>query len=149
MLALSLSAKACLFLFRFSDRLRRLFLLMELPMSLFQRFAAACSRTFKLSKTNDPELDFYKNLSHADRGLSGEAGELTDAVKRHLDYGLPLDIDNIEEEVGDALFYLQTICTLTGLRLDAAMEANIAKLQKRFPEGFTQQAAVDRADKAN
>lgn len=49
--------------------------------------------------------------SHCIRGIVGECGELEDALKKHLNYGLPLDENNIKEELGDVLFYLCLLST--------------------------------------
>jgi NTP pyrophosphatase (non-canonical NTP hydrolase) len=58
-----------------------------------------------------------------------------------------LDRENILEEAGDALFYLQALLTELGWTLDDAMEANVRKLKRRYPNGYTDQAANERADK--
>lgn len=50
-------------------------------------------------------LEFYDDLHHAALGLLSEAGEICDALKAHQIYGKPLDITNIKEEVGDALWF--------------------------------------------
>ncbi len=42
---------------------------------------------------------------HAAVGVSGEAGELLDAIKKTWIYEEPLDLENIIEECGDSLFY--------------------------------------------
>lgn len=91
--------------------------------------------------------DHTGRLVHAAVGVSGEAGELLDAVKKHWIYGKPLDVANLIEEVGDALFYLQALATEAGFTLDDAMRQNVIKLSKRYPQGYTDQAAQDRADK--
>jgi NTP pyrophosphatase (non-canonical NTP hydrolase) len=46
---------------------------------------------------------------HMAIGISGEAGELLDAVKKATIYRKPLDIANIVEECGDLLFYISGI----------------------------------------
>ncbi len=43
---------------------------------------------------------------HMAIGISGEAGELLDAVKKATIYRKQLDIANIVEECGDLLFYI-------------------------------------------
>jgi hypothetical protein len=48
-------------------------------------------------------------LMHATFGISGEAGELLDAVKKHIIYGKPLDRENVVEELGDLEFYLEDL----------------------------------------
>ena len=40
-------------------------------------------------------------------GVSGEAGELLDAVKKAVIYRKPLDLENVIEELGDLEFYME------------------------------------------
>ncbi len=87
-------------------------------------------------------------LVHAAMGISGEAGELVDAVKKHWVYGKPLDTENVLEECGDVLFYLVAMLNECGFSLIDAMEHNEAKLAKRYPDGWSEQAAIERKDKA-
>jgi NTP pyrophosphatase (non-canonical NTP hydrolase) len=76
-------------------------------------------------------------LIHAALGLSGEAGEFSGAVERWLHYGQPLDLTNLKEEIGDCLWYLALACNACGFSLDEIMQANIAKLQKRYPDKYS------------
>ena len=87
-------------------------------------------------------------MVHASMGIAGEAGEVIDAVKKTWIYGKPLDRENILEECGDLLFYISALLTQTGYTLDDAMTANMEKLKKRYPKGYTDNAAIARADKA-
>lgn len=89
-----------------------------------------------------------KDVLHGAMGLASEGGELLDAVKKSLAYGANLDIENVKEEIGDALFYAQMICNSLGVSLDDIMQANIEKLAKRYPEGFNLDDAMARKDKA-
>ena len=91
--------------------------------------------------------DTNGRMVHAAMGVSGEAGELIDAIKKTWIYGKPLDRENVLEEAGDLLFYLQALLTECGYTLDDAMTANVAKLAKRYPRGYTDAAAIARADK--
>jgi len=95
-----------------------------------------------------PETSIGK-LVHMTMGVAGEAGELVDEVKKHWIYGKALDVENILEEVGDSLFFLQGILNEVApdVSLEEVMQRNVTKLEKRYPQGFTQQAALDRLDK--
>ena len=44
-------------------------------------------------------MDAVDDLMHAALGLSGEAGEFADCIKKHLAYGQPLDKANAAEEI--------------------------------------------------
>ncbi len=95
-----------------------------------------------------------EDLLHMTLGVAGEAGELVDAIKKHWAYGKPLDVGNVVEELGDLLFYIQgvlNIVTSQGVlapeTLEDLMVANMNKLSKRYPTGYSDQAAIARADK--
>jgi NTP pyrophosphatase (non-canonical NTP hydrolase) len=87
-------------------------------------------------------------LMHAAAGIAGEAGELLDAVKKNWVYGKPLDFDNIIEELGDLEWYMQAMRSLLDIDRDTILQANIAKLGKRYPQGYTDAEAIERKDKA-
>ena len=42
------------------------------------------------------------HLLHMAVGISGEAGELLDAIKKNAIYGRALDVNNVIEELGDS-----------------------------------------------
>lgn len=86
---------------------------------------------------------------HAAAGAAGEGGEILDIAKKHWVYGKPLDRAHMLEEIGDCLHYLNQLCILLGIRIEDAMAHNVAKLNKRYPSGYTDEAAIERADKAN
>lgn len=86
-------------------------------------------------------------LLHAAIGICGEAGELLDAIKKHAIYGKLLDRDNVIEELGDIEFYLQAMRTTLMIGRSEIIKANVEKLAKRYPVGYTDQAAIERKDK--
>ncbi len=88
------------------------------------------------------------DMIHAILGISGECGELLDAVKKHVIYGKPLDMANIIEELGDAEFYLQHLRTILGITREQCIDANMIKLAVRYPGyNYTDSKAKERADK--
>lgn len=100
--------------------------------------------TALIKERNDRE----KNLEHMVLGICGEAGEIADAVKKSSIYGKPLDRQNIVEELGDIEFYLAGLRQMLGITFKEVFEANVAKLKARYPSGYTDAAAIERADKA-
>lgn len=86
---------------------------------------------------------------HMATGVSGEAGELLDAIKKHVVYKKPLDRDNVVEELGDLRFYMAGLMNAYGITEDELLAANNAKLGKRYAAGtYSDRQAQDRADKA-
>ena len=89
------------------------------------------------------------SLVHAAMGFAGEAGEAMDISKKSWVYGKQLDAENLLEELGDSLFYMQKILNMMGWTIQDVQAANVAKLEKRYPGGvYTDQRAIARADKA-
>lgn len=83
-------------------------------------------------------------ILHAAMGLDTEAAEITDALKKHLAYGKPLDLVNIKEEISDCLWYIAMLADTVGFSFEEIMELNIAKLKARYGDKFTENAAINR-----
>ncbi len=77
-------------------------------------------------------------------GVAGEAGEVADLVKKFVGHGHALDKTKLVKELGDVLWYLSALCTLNGLTLADVAKTNVAKLQLRYPEGFSSEASINR-----
>ena len=109
---------------------------------------------FVAALVKNPE-DIYETLTaekidllHGAVGVSGEAGELLDAIKKYVVYNKPLDRENVVEEISDCLFYLQVIMNRLGITREEALDYNVGKLMTRY-EGmkYSDKAAQERADK--
>jgi NTP pyrophosphatase (non-canonical NTP hydrolase) len=77
-------------------------------------------------------------------GLFTELGELVDGFKKDMAYNVPIDDVNLKEEIGDLMWYIAGLCNVNGFDLDNILEANIAKLKTRYPDKFTEEAAINR-----
>jgi NTP pyrophosphatase (non-canonical NTP hydrolase) len=89
------------------------------------------------------------DLMHATLGIAGESGEIVDAVKKSVIYGKPLDVANMREEIGDIMWYIALACRTLDFDLNEILDENIAKLQKRYPEKYSDFHASARLDKAD
>jgi len=88
------------------------------------------------------------HLLHMAVGVSGEAGELLDAVKKAAIYVKPIDRDNVVEELGDLEFYMEGLRQGLGISREETLNANIAKLSVRYNGlKYSNEAAQTRADK--
>lgn len=88
------------------------------------------------------------HLLHMAIGVSGEAGELLDAIKKPTIYRKPIDRENVVEELGDLEFYLEGLRQGIGVTREECLEANIRKLGKRYEAGrYSDKSAQERADK--
>lgn len=83
---------------------------------------------------------------HATMGISTEAGELLDVLKKHIFYGKDVDWVNLEEEMGDLFWYLAVLADVLGkTEFQGLMQKNIDKLAKRYPDQkFTSDSAINR-----
>lgn len=79
-----------------------------------------------------------KRLLLGGLGLCGEAGEVAEMIKKHVFHGHPLDAEKITKlirELGDVQWYINYLAYYNGSTLGQVQEANIAKLEARYPEG--------------
>ncbi len=93
-------------------------------------------------KVSSPEA----SLEMCALGLSGESGEVADLVKKHKYHGHALPANKLHEELGDVLWYIAEMATQLGFSLEYIALLNIQKLQKRYPEGFSSERSINRAD---
>ncbi len=77
-------------------------------------------------------------------GLSGESGECTDMVKKHLFQGHSLDKEHLAKELGDVAWYLAVTAQAIGYDLETILRMNVDKLRNRYPDGFEEQRSVNR-----
>jgi NTP pyrophosphatase (non-canonical NTP hydrolase) len=85
-------------------------------------------------------------MNHALIGLSSELGELSKLLENWIYYGGDEpNTAHLLEEVGDVMWRLAELCNAMGIRLQCAIDANIAKLKVRYPEKWT----GEKADRAN
>ncbi len=91
-----------------------------------------------------------EELLHAAIGIGSESGEIQDTIKKVCIYGQPLagkHHENLIEELGDLEFYMQELRSLIGVTREETLLANIAKLGKRYPDGYSDEKAKERKDK--
>ncbi|PHB23074.1 hypothetical protein COE80_19370 [Bacillus pseudomycoides] len=84
--------------------------------------------------------------SNAALGLTGEAGECADIVKKEHYHLHEIDPQEMKKELGDTLYYLAVLASEYGFTLRDIAETNIEKLSKRYPEGFNSEASIKRVD---
>ena len=92
------------------------------------------------------------DLLHMAVGVVGEAGELIDAVKKHVVYNKELDRENVVEELGDLEFYLEGVRQNLDITREETLEHNMDKLltseKARYKLGkYTDKQAQNRSDK--
>lgn len=100
-----------------------------------------------LAKRTEKVMDYKERLSHGVIGASAELGELADIIKKHVFHNKPLDWQDVEEEVGDILWYLAILANTLGFKLENSAINNIQKLKIRYPEKYSDNEALNRKDK--
>ena len=98
-----------------------------------------------------------QNFLHGAVGCATEAGELLDVAKKIWIYNQTLDTvnkegkthrENIVEELGDTLFYMQHVLNTLNICWEEVIDYNVKKLSTRYKDGYSDAAAAARADKS-
>ena len=97
-------------------------------------------------KTLNPELSRKDVLINGVMGLCGESGEAIDIVKKWLAQGHGLDREKLAKELGDVAWYLAETAWALEIPLEDILQANIEKLKKRYPEGFSSERSQNRQE---
>jgi NTP pyrophosphatase (non-canonical NTP hydrolase) len=116
--------------------------------------AAFYDSTDLINKFNEGEAvtDTFDNLKgippvliHGSLGVASEGGELVDALIETLINGKEYDYANLDEEVGDLMFYVPMLLEYTLVKtLKGILDKNGEKLAARYKEGFSTEEAVNR-----
>lgn len=96
---------------------------------------------------NEYQTESYKNIQpHYDKkdeilnwsiGLSEEVGETLNHVKHQYWGKESINHVAISKELGDILWYLSALCTSLNISLDTVAQLNIAKLNHRYQNKFS------------
>lgn len=95
------------------------------------------------ARTINPRLGDTERMLDAAAGLAEEAGEILGVIRKHAYQARALDRDGLREELGDALWCLATTARSAGLDLEEVAAANVAKLRRRFPAGYSDTASAE------
>ena len=96
---------------------------------------ALLSRITELDVQHDADVP---RLLTAALGLTAEAGEFTEVVKKIILQGKPYNEDNVfhmKRELGDICWYLAQACMALDTTFDEIIEMNVDKLKARYPGG--------------
>ena len=104
-------------------------------------YQTAALRTAQTDKLTAREL-----LLNSALGLCGESGEVADLVKKHRFQGHDLDFEHIAKELGDISWYLAVGAYAIGYDLEKILQMNVDKLKARYPDGFSTDRSLHRAE---
>jgi NTP pyrophosphatase (non-canonical NTP hydrolase) len=98
-------------------------------------FAQLLSRMSELEVQDDADVP---RLMTAAFGISAEAGEFTEVVKKIFLQGKPYNEENVfhmKRELGDICWYMAQACMALDTSFEELMQMNFEKLSARYPEG--------------
>ena len=98
-------------------------------------FASLLSRLTELEASADADVP---RLMTAAFGISAEAGEFTEVIKKIFLQGKSYNEDNIfhlKRELGDICWYIAQACMALDTTFEEVLQMNYEKLSARYPEG--------------
>ena len=120
----------------------------ESPTERKHRFMVQDLKKSPIEITGNLMEDDAVDMIHAALGLAGESGEVVDMIKKAVINGNPGTDFRVKLalEIGDVMFYIQMLLMSQNLTMEEVLAANITKLRKRYPEGYSDQASIARVD---
>ena len=94
-----------------------------------------------VSRLSQLEVEFdadVPRLMTAALGMTAEAGEFTEVVKKIFLQGKPYNEENVfhlKRELGDICWYLAQACMALDTNFEEVLQMNYDKLSARYPEG--------------
>ncbi len=98
-------------------------------------FAALLTRLTELEASAAADVP---RLMTAAFGISAEAGEFTEVIKKIFLQGKPYNEDNVfhlKRELGDICWYIAQACMALDTSFEEVLQMNYEKLSARYPEG--------------
>jgi len=98
-------------------------------------FASLLSRLTELEASADADVP---RLMTAAFGISAEAGEFTEVIKKIFLQGKSYNEDNVfhlKRELGDICWYIAQACMALDTTFEEVLQMNYDKLSARYPEG--------------
>jgi NTP pyrophosphatase (non-canonical NTP hydrolase) len=105
-----------------------------------------------LKRLHDLEVKNFptERILTAAVGMSAEAGEFTEIVKKIIFQGKPVNQENLfhlKRELGDIMWYVAQACLGLDISLEEIVQMNFEKLSARYPEGaFTIERSENRVE---
>lgn len=96
---------------------------------------------------NDPEFGGERHKLYCAIKLGEESGEAAAPIAKHVFNNQPENPTRVLEELGDALWFIQEQARAHGFTLQQVAEANCAKLERRYPNGYSHADSLARRDK--
>lgn len=108
----------------------------EMTINAYQKLAG---RTINVALTRE------QCLRHALFEMCGELGEIH-SIYQKVYQGHKIKVEDLKHEVGDLLWGIAEFCTVNGWDMEDVCRMNIEKLKARYPDGFSAERSVNRAE---
>lgn len=95
------------------------------------------------ARTINKDMSCAEILMHALHEIAAECGEIHGHFQK-MYQGHPLDENALMLEVGDLLWGIAELCTVNSWEMSDVARANIDKLRKRYPDGFSAERSLNR-----
>lgn len=105
-----------------------------MTMNEYQEFA---------SRTINQSLSREQCTAHALHEIAAECGEIHSIFQKRYQ-GHDINYRDLSLEIGDLLWGIAELCTAHGWSLEDIAQANIDKLKKRYPDGFSSEKSLNR-----
>ena len=96
--------------------------------------------TLKAMRTNKQR----KPIEYYLMQLTNEAAEVMNPFIKGIYHNHDIDMEKIKLELGDCLWYIAALCDSLGFTLEDVAQANIRKLEQRYPYGYTDEDSINR-----
>lgn len=95
--------------------------------------------------TSPDDTNWFDELNIAALGVTGEAGEFANGLKKVIYHGHPMNLDELTDEMGDVLFYVMRYCMrVAKISPYELMDRNHRKRIARYPNGFSSEYSIKR-----
>jgi NTP pyrophosphatase (non-canonical NTP hydrolase) len=96
-------------------------------------------------RTLTPGFTQEQYLQYLALKLCEEAGEVAAIIAKHLYQHHPLDLNDLIDELGDLEWAQMGLLAKLGVDLDTVRELNVQKRERRYPNGFSAEASINRS----
>lgn len=100
---------------------------------------------YRTKRTRNGDLSLRDQRLNAALGL-GEAGEVQNLIKKEVFHAHLSNTEKVLDECGDMLYYIDWLLDTYGVTIEQAMQYNIEKLAKRYPNGFSSEDSINRKE---
>ncbi len=114
----------------------------------YKEFAKYVGHLMSHTFSTEDSSRTLSQLLHASMGLVTESAEVLGELKKHFAYNRPFNVNKFKDELADVFHYLTMANNMLGIDIEVLMNINKAKLDIRYPEGYSDEKANNRDTEA-